>query len=1472
MESWKREDSRQLGEERKPAEQPAASGSKTSVIEGILAKKGGKYADITCERWAYSRSRGKYMLILRTPKLMGMGKVLELEAYLLSQLKAFPGKLEIVLHQPWDKLEEDPVLFETTVRECVIAQEPALLPFIATARIHREGEFVDLDFNRELGPSLFERCKVSRKIEAYFAQSFGETLKIRHLTYSSFEEQPEGTGILKSLEKKREAIQSPQPVIEKAASAPSAPVKPVKQSKPTAPPANSGGGYSRKGKSFDPFDKVVKGTPIPMASVPMEQDVVIEGEVIFNESRLVSEGKNTILHFGISDTTTTILCKRFLRGDHLEKAEGVKAGKYYKVKGKLAYDDYTRDNLFQVSALMPTIKPVVQDLAEEKRVELHLHTSMSTQDGISSAKSYVKRAAQWGHKAIAITDHGVVQAFPEAASAGKECGVKIIYGMEAYMIDDGNRVYQGKRDYTFEDEIVVFDIETTGLNPKYNGITEIGAVRIREGKIVEQFGTFVNPGQSIPPNIVSLTGITNEMVADAPGEKEALEAFQAFAGNALLVAHNAAFDTSFVMNREGLTWENDVLDSLAVARAHLKHMKSHKLNKLAAYYNFSLDHHRAVNDAECTAKILIKMFEEIREEGITTMRGLNGLVDLATLVKGGRPFHTILLVKNKTGLVNLYKLVSMGHLEYFNRRPRIPKSIIEQYREGLIIGSACEQGEVYRSVLNNAPEEKQKQIASFYDYLEIQPHENNQFLIREGSVQNREQLSEINRRIIDLGKSLGKPTVATTDAHFLEPQDISYRRILMDSIGFKDADEGPLLYYRTTDEMLEEFSYLGEDLAKEVVIDNPNAIAESTEEIELFPGETAMPAVENADQELMETSYRKMRDLYGEELPEIIEKRLERELGSIIRHGFSVLYWIAMKLVEKSMSDGYLVGSRGSVGSSLAAYASGITEVNPLPPHYRCPNCKHSDFNIDTDVYGCGVDMPPAVCPVCGADYVADGYDIPFEVFLGIDADKVPDIDLNFSGEYQPQAHKYVEEIFGESHVFRAGTISSIKEKTAIGMVKKYLEKRNREVSNAEVLRLAKGLSGVKRTTGQHPGGLVIVPKDREVYEFTPIQKPADKVDGDTTTTHFDFNSMHDILIKLDILGHDNPTIIRMLQDLIGFDPLKIPLNDPETMSLFSSTKALGIQPEDIRGIEVGTLGIPEFGTKFVRQMLVDTRPTTMAELVRISGLSHGTDVWVGNAKDLIDTGVTTLSGAICTRDDIMNHLVKKGVEARTAFFIMESVRKGKWAKGKEKNQEAQMAAMREANVAEWFIESCSKIKYMFPKAHAVAYVVMALRIAYCKVHYPREYYATFFTVRANEFDATYVLGGSDGILEHMRALEQKGNAQTATEQGLMVILELALEMNRRGFGFLPVDLKRSKAKEFVVEGDNLRLPFVSIPKLGDKAAEMLEAAAAEGEFVSIEDLKRRAKLSQTVIDTMRQMGCLKGMAERAQLSFFDNL
>jgi DNA polymerase-3 subunit alpha (Gram-positive type) len=1090
---------------------------------------------------------------------------------------------------------------------------------------------------------------------------------------------------------------------------------------------------------------------------------------------------------------------------------------------------------------------------------------MSSMDGASSATSLIKRAKEWGHKAIAITDHGVVQAFPEAMEASAKTGVKVIYGVEAYLVDDGEPIVLRPCEHSIDDEFIIFDIETTGFNPQTDEITEIGAVKIKGCKIIDRFSTLINPEKEIPQDVVNLTGITNEMVRDKETIKTVLPKFLKFIGDSPVVAHNAKFDTGFIREKSkklGLDFSNPIIDTLSLARWLLPDLKKHKLNIIAQHLNIKLEnHHRAVDDAEATANIFIKFIDMLKEKGANNLFDINSLYIGNFDIKKADTYHTVILVKNYEGLYNLYKLISMSHINYYHKRPRIPKSVLQQYRDGLIIGSGCEAGQVFKGVLNNLSEEELFNIIKFYDYLEIQPRGNNLFLVESGVVENEEKLLEINKKIVELGDKYNKPTVATGDVHFLDPHDEYFRRILMAGKGFSDADNQAPLYFKTTNEMLEEFSYLGDEKAYEVVVKNTNLIADQVEMIKPIPDETFPPKIDGAEEEIRNMTLNKCHEIYGENLPEIVRKRLDKELNSIINNGYAVLYLIAHKLVAKSMEDGYLVGSRGSVGSSFVATMCGITEVNPLPPHYVCPNCKNSEFFTDGSI-GSGADLPDKKCPVCGSDYNKDGHDIPFEVFLGFEGDKEPDIDLNFSGEYQPIAHKYTEELFGEGHVFRAGTIGTIAEKTAYGYVKNYLEERNIKATQAEIERLVKGCTGVKRTTGQHPGGVMVVPRDKEIYEFCPVQKPADDVDSDIITTHFDYHSISGRLLKLDILGHDDPTVIRMLQDLTNVDPTKIPLGDKKVISLFTSTEALGVTPEDIN-CEVGTLGLPEFGTKFVRQMLIDTQPKTFAELVRISGLSHGTDVWLNNAQDLIKNGYATLKEVISTRDDIMLYLIQKGVKPKNAFNIMERVRKGKGLR------EEDIQEMKENNVPQWYIDSCNKIKYMFPKGHAVAYVMMAVRIAYFKVYYPEAYYATYFTVRADDFDADLIVKGEQHIRNKIKEIEALGNNASQKEKGLLTVLEIANEMYKRGFKFTPVDLYKSDATKFLITEDGILPPFRALQGVGENAAKSIVKAREEGPFLSKEDLRVRSKVSKTVIEILDSHGCLKGLPDTSQLSLF---
>ncbi|MDA8233744.1 MAG: PolC-type DNA polymerase III, partial [Clostridia bacterium] len=1102
-----------------------------------------------------------------------------------------------------------------------------------------------------------------------------------------------------------------------------------------------------------------------------------------------------------------------------------------------------------------------------KRVELHVHTKMSSMDGLASAGELIKRAAQWGHKAIAITDHGVVQAFPEADEAGQKHKIKVIYGVEGYLVDDGIPIVVNPAAVELaRGEYIVFDLETTGFSPNVNEIIEIGAVKVLDGTVTQRFSSFVKPEHPIPYEITQLTGITQDMVAEAPPISEVLPRFMEFAGDGVLVAHNAFFDTGFLRVKLsqylGRSLDNPILDTLGLARALLPNLKNHKLKTVTSEFEITLEnHHRAVDDAEATTQVFLKLLNLCQEQNITSLEQVNTLTKNINLDQL-KSYHIIILVQNQIGLMNLYRLITKSHLEYYHRHPRIPKSQLTKHREGLIIGSACEAGQLIRSYLDGASLEKLEEIAGFYDYLEIQPLGNNKFMLKEGSARSWEDLKKINQTMVELGEALNIPVVATGDVHFLDPEDEVYRRILMAGKGFDDADDQAPLYFRTTEEMLEEFSYLGETKAQEVVITNPGLIADRTEVLKPMPDDFYPPKIDGAEDQIRDMTYETAWQIYGKPLPEIVQKRVDKELNSIINNGFSVLYLIAHKLVKKSNDDGYLVGSRGSVGSSFVATMTRITEVNPLPPHYICPNCKHNEFIMDGS-YGSGADLPDKDCPACGSRYKKDGHDIPFEVFLGFEGDKVPDIDLNFSGEYQPRAHKYTEELFGEGYVFRAGTTGTIAEKTAFGFVKNYLDERNTVKRSAEMNRLVQGCTGVKRTTGQHPGGVMVVPRDMDVHEFTPLQHPADDKKSGIITTHFDYHSISGRIVKLDILGHDDPTAIKMLEDLTGVDAKTIPLDEPEVLKLFSGTESLGITPEQIRS-QMGTYGIPEFGTKFVRQMLEDTKPTTFSELVRISGFSHGTDVWLNNAQDLIRSGTCRLSEAISTRDDIMVYLIYQGLEPGRAFKIMEGVRKGKGVKPDDEEE------MLKHDTPQWYIESCKKIKYMFPKAHAVAYVMMAFRIAYFKVYYPDAFYATYFSVRADEFDADLICQGPEAVTMMMDEIEAKGNQASQKEKNLLTILELALEMYMRGIKMARVDLNQSHATRFQILQQGLLLPsLVSLQGLGENAAKNMVAAREEGPFSSIEDLRVRARISKTVIEMLEKHGCLKGLSATDQMELF---
>lgn len=1213
--------------------------------------------------------------------------------------------------------------------------------------------------------------------------------------------------------------------------------------------------------------RVIMEESIPMKNLSEELGIVaLTGEVFKVEARETKSGK-ILFTFFITDYTSSVIVKSFLNPKVQERVlENVKKGLYCKIRGEARYDNYSREITFNVRDIVKMQKIEKKDLAEEKRVELHCHTTMSSMDAVTSASKLIERAAKWGHPAIAITDHGVVQAYPEAMDAAKKHGIKLIYGMEGYLVDNGVPIVINSNNQNIDDIFVVFDLETTGFSSKNDKIIEIGAVKLKEGKIIDRFSTFVNPEKTIPYHITELTSINDEMVRNSPKIEEVLPEFLNFCKGAVLVAHNAGFDTSFIKancNRLGLTFSFSILDTVPLARFLYPDLKRVKLNIVAKYLGISLEnHHRAVDDAKATADILLKCFEKLTDEfNIDNLDKLNeeflSNVDIRKLPM----YHVIILAKNQTGLKNLYRLVSTSHLDNFARKPRLPKTLVSEFREGLIIGSACEAGQVYKAILDGKSQEELEDIANFYDYLEIQPIDNNMFLVEKGNVKDRDELKSINKKIYDLGKSLGKDTVATCDVHFMEPQDEVFRRIILAGQGFGDADNQPPLYLRTTDEMIKEFDYLGKEIAHEVVITNTNKIANLIENCKPIPDETYPPKIDGAEEDIKKMTLDKVHSIYGDNLPEVVQKRLDKELNSIISNGYAVLYLIAQKLVAKSISDGYLVGSRGSVGSSFVATMSDITEVNGLPPHYVCPNCKKSEFFLDGSISS-GADLEDKICPDCGTLYIKDGHDIPFETFLGFEGDKEPDIDLNFSGDNQGVIHKYTEVLFGKGFVFKAGTIGTVAEKTAYGYVKKYLDERGIITSSAEIERLTLGCTGIKRTTGQHPGGIMVVPRDNDIHNFCPIQHPADDSQSDVITTHFDYHSISGRLLKLDILGHDDPTVLRMLQDLTGLDPKTIPLHDEKVLSLFTSPDALGVTKEELE-CEVGTYGLPEFGTKFVRQMLLDTKPKTFADLVRISGLSHGTDVWLNNAQYYIKEGYTTLSECISTRDDIMVYLIYKGVPPKTAFNIMEKVRKGKGV------SEEYEQIMKENNVPDWYIESCKKIKYMFPKGHAVAYVMMAVRIAYFKVYYPLAYYTTYFTVRADDFDADLICRGEGAIKSKLQEIYQLGNNVTQKDKGLMTILEIAFEMKKRGFNFLKVDLYTSDATKFAIEDGAIRPPINSLQGVGDNAAKSIVEARKDGEFISKEDLRIRAKISKSVIETLSNHGCLEGLGETNQISLF---
>ncbi|MEE5991622.1 MAG: PolC-type DNA polymerase III [Oscillospiraceae bacterium] len=1407
------------------------------------------------------------------PAVVPMKDIIHFENSVGVALQVPELRLECFYEESLFTKESIPLVVEMMKREL-----PIMNGFLNRAQYQLDGGQLRIDLYTA-GQPILEKFQFPKKFAEYVQKHFGKEIQVSMYGRDSI-----------SYEELEHVIEEIPPEISPdyiPPSYPNVPTEPTEEKVivPDTPQTVSSESammnFTKDGEMLIK-GRIINDDPItiPQALTTRGQRVVVYGDIFNSESRDV-KSERRIVTYKITDFSGSILIKLFdsikkLEALHLEE---MKKGVSIIVAGKIEDDTFAHEPVLRPDSIVIRKRNPRKDTAERKRIELHCHTTMSAMDAVSSAGALIKRAHDWGHPAIAITDHGVVQGFPDAMNAVssiKDPDFKVIYGCEAYVVDDIHmpKILNGDEPRSIQDEIIVFDVETTGLSYAHDRLTEIGAVKLKNLQIVDSFNIFVNPEKHIPANITELTGITDEMVADAPKEAEALKQFIEFCGDKpVLAAHNATFDTSMinqVIQRHNIDFPYSWIDTLILAQSALPELGRHKLDVIAKHLKLGkFDHHRASEDAGMLAKIYIALVNRLaQEKGVQTLNDLNDKTDPID-IKKLKSYHQIILVRNQVGLKNLYRLVSYGHLKYYYRHPLLPKSVLQECRDGLIFGSACEAGQLFRAIVDCKPQNEIEEIAKFFDYLEIQPIANNEFMIREGLAPNEEALRDYNRKIVELGEKLNIPVVATCDVHFLDEKDSVYRKILTSGQGFSDADRQPPLYLRTTDEMLKEFAYLGEKKAEEIVIDNPQWVANACEHVFPIPKGTFTPNIAGAEEDLVRITNDRAKGIYGDPLPEIVRKRLDRELDSIIKHGFSVLYMIAQKLVYNSEEHGYHVGSRGSVGSSFVASMAGISEVNPLVPHYVCPKCKYSEFMTDGK-YGSGFDMPAKDCPKCGTRLLQDGHDIPFETFLGFDGDKAPDIDLNFSGEYQSSAHRYTEELFGRDNVFKAGTIGTIADKTAFGFVKKYLDEQGMQLNNTEIERLSIGCTGIKRTTGQHPGGMVVVPSDYEVYDFTPVQHPADSTDSDVITTHFDFHSIHDTILKLDELGHVVPTLYKHLEDLTGKQIKDIPGYDPEVIKMCTDCSVLGVTEQEIY-CKTGSLGIHEMGTGFTIQMLLDAKPTKFSDFLQISGLSHGTDVWLGNAKDLIDEGTCTISEVIGTRDSIMTYLLYKDVEPKKAFQIMEFTRKGKAPK-MFTPELVQM--LRDHNVPEWYINSCLKIKYMFPKAHAAAYVIAAMKLGWFKLYMPLEYYSTYFTVRGDDFDVELAVNGISAVRGKIDELRMKGNERTKKETDLLDILMIVNEMLSRGFEFLPIDLFKSHAYKYLIEDcedgkKRIRIPFSALSGVGGAAANGVYEAAQKGGFMSIEEFQEMSGASKTVIQMLKDLSAFGNLPETSQMTLF---